>query len=136
MKLRNANKSRRREPDLTSLINVVFLILIFFIVAGTLRPFSARDIKLAKSHPDNTGVAKSAMLIAHADGRLSYRGEAISLEQVGTRLGRDRGDPRTAPLTIVADARLSAKRLLEITRALRGTGNNGVAILIERHGDK
>ena len=124
--------SRRREPDLTSLINIVFLILIFFIVAGTLRPFSARDIELAKSPPDGTSGVVSANIIAFADGALSHRGQSVSLEELVARIRSERPASESAPLTIVADARLNAKRLLEIVRAVRGPGIAEISVVTEK----
>ena len=132
MRFKIVDSPRRREPDLTSLINIVFLILIFFIVAGTLRPFSARNIKLAKSRPDSVGVAVRANLVAYADGRLSYRNEAVSLDDLVARMRRERNLTEAAPLTVVADARLSAKRLLEVVRAVRGAGVGEISILTEK----
>ncbi len=132
MRLKSYDPPRRREPDLTSLINIVFLILIFFIVAGTLRPFSAREIKLAKSIPDSVGVSGSTNLIAHADGRLSYRGELVSLEALAARLRQERDVTEGAPLTIIADARLNARRLLAVMRAVRGPGVGEISILTEK----
>ena len=136
MKLKAPVTTRRPEPDLTSLINIVFLILIFFIVAGTLRPFSARDIQLARTQPDSAGVSVPANLIAHADGRVTYRGEVVPLEELGTRISRDRNNAERAPLTIVADARLNAKRLLEIMRTVRGPGVGEISILTEQLREK
>ena len=111
MKFKTLDASRRREPDLTSLINIVFLILIFFIVAGTLRPFSARDIKLAKSQPDSTSAVVSANVVAFADGGLTHRGQTVSLEELVVRIRNERSASEPAPLTIVADARLSGDAL-------------------------
>jgi len=136
MKLKTSNTSRRLEPDLTSLINIVFLILIFFIVAGTLRPFSARDIQLAKTQPDRAGVGGPVNLIAYADGRVSYHGEFVSLADLSLRVRQAQTSKDAAPLTIVADARLKAQRLLEIMRALRGPGVGEISILTEKLKEK
>ena len=132
MQFRKLDSPRRREPDLTSLINIVFLILIFFIVAGTLRPFTARDVTLVKVQPDVAGVAVPAKLIVFADGGISYRGELTSLENLGTSLQRDSGVTPAKPLTIVADARLDARRLLEIVRAVRRLGIEDISLLTQR----
>ena len=79
-------RTKRSEPDLTGLINVVFLILIFFIVAGSLRPYAGRDLKLAKATAKGGEAVRSSHLIIAADGTIRYRGSDITLEALRARL--------------------------------------------------
>jgi biopolymer transport protein ExbD len=72
----------RREPTVT-LINIVFLLLVFFVVAGTLAPPLDREVSLVTTNdlpPDGPPDA----LVLHADGRLTWRGSAVA--DVGTFL--------------------------------------------------
>lgn len=129
MRLRNTDVSMRREADLTGMINVVFLILIFFIVAGALRPFSARNIELATIAPDAGNTVAPAQLIVHQDGRIVWRGTDLAVADIAAAV------PvldETKTFIIVADSRLSAARLLETTRALRSAGHKSVAVMSER----
>jgi biopolymer transport protein ExbD len=127
---------RGREPDLTSLINIVFLILIFFVVAGALRPFSARDVRLAKVAQERAGQVSPGHLIVREDGRLTYRGADVSLEALGELVAGQAapgsGGKAPAVFTLVADGRLPAKRLLEVSRVLKGAGVGRVALMVER----
>lgn len=125
-------RSSKREPDLTSLINIVFLILIFFIVAGTLRPFSARDIKLATVAPEATQAASPSTLIAHADGRITYAGRAVELVALTALVRARPGDGDARPFTIIADGRLPGDQLLGISRALRQAGIERVSVMVEK----
>ncbi|MEO0619191.1 MAG: biopolymer transporter ExbD [Pseudomonadota bacterium] len=129
MRLRTSRAARRRDADLTGLINIVFLILIFFIVAGALRPFSARDIELAKIDPDAGSKVAPSRLIAFEDGRITWGGTEIELDALATvvpvKTERD-------TMIIVADGRLDAARLLDIARRLRAAGHQSVAVMSER----
>ncbi len=129
---------RRREPDLTSLINIVFLILIFFVVAGALRPFSARDVALAKVAKGDAEVVSPGVLIVRQDGRLTYRGQDVDLatlaELVRAQVSRRALLDGRGGFTIVADGRLPAKRLLDVSGVLKGAGVERVALMVERSG--
>jgi len=73
---RTRGPGRRREADLTSLINIVFLILIFFVVAGAIRPFAARDIDLAKVARQDVG-ALHRQHLAHFHRRAAHAGQPL-----------------------------------------------------------
>ncbi|WP_297770972.1 biopolymer transporter ExbD, partial [uncultured Roseovarius sp.] len=66
----------RREPTI-ALINIVFLMLIFFMAAATLAPPLDGALKLVRT-ADLEGRAPTDALVVHADGRLTYRGEAVA----------------------------------------------------------
>ena len=48
MRLPTPTRRARRDDDLIPLINVVFLLLVFFMLTGTLRPPESRDIDLPR----------------------------------------------------------------------------------------
>ena len=127
---------RRRESDLTSLINIVFLILIFFVVAGALRPFSARDVALAKVAKGDAEAVSPGVLIVRRDGGLTYRGQDVDLatlaELVRVQMLRGSRPAALGVFTVVADGRLPAKRLLEVSGVLKGAGVERVALMVER----
>lgn len=122
----------RREPDLTSLINIIFLILIFFVVAGSLRPFSARDIELTKVARESAAAVVPSRLIIHRDGRIRYGGQDVSVAGLS---GLVRDGPKldmSKPITIVADGRVEGSLVLEVSRALRNAGLQEVSVMVER----
>jgi biopolymer transport protein ExbD len=140
MTVRNAKKNRlhrtvsgaAREPDLTSLINIVFLILIFFIVAGTLRPFSARDIELTKIANDAAATAVPSRLIVDRAGKVRWAGQDIDPNQLADLVARSGKPLDGKPLTIVADGRAPGSQVLEVARQLRRAGIRQVTVMVER----
>lgn len=135
MRLRKIDRGRARQPDLTGLINIVFLILIFFIVAGTLRPFWAQDLELAKIDQDAAAGAAPRQLIAHANGRLSYAGQDVRLAELAQLVlagANGAANETKTAFTIVADGRLPGRDLLKISRTLRKAGIENISVLVER----
>lgn len=123
----NAKKSSRKEPTI-ALINIVFLMLIFFMIAGTLAPTMDPNLKLI-SAADLEGREPPDTLIVHADGQMSMRGvpvatvaeffEALDTEQQET-------------VRIVPDRMLPATDLVRIAGELRAAGADKVMVVSER----
>ena len=133
MRLKQPNNPRR-EPDLTGLINVIFLILIFFMIAGTMRPFTERDLQLPRLSETSPSTVSPNRLIAHADGRLTYRGNDIALEAIHTTIA-PRAATGTSPIdkfTLIADARLDATKAIAVISALKRAGITNITILTQR----
>ncbi|MEO0751334.1 MAG: biopolymer transporter ExbD [Pseudomonadota bacterium] len=125
--MRRRTPSRRKEPTI-ALINIVFLMLIFFLVAGTLsRPLDG-DLDLVRT-ADLEGALPPDTLVVHPDGRLSYRGEDIAGIDafLATRTEEERKTVRLVP-----DRDLPAQELVKLARALRGAGAESVMVVTER----
>ncbi len=110
---------RASEPDLTPLINIVFLLLIFFMIAGTLAARDALTITPAAAvHGDSARPARS--LVIGADGALALDGQPLSLAQARARLD---DAERPGVLFVKPDRALPAATLLEILGELNTAGD-------------
>ena len=130
---RIAPMRKSRKPENTvPLINVVFLMLIFFLVAGTLAPAPDGEvdfITLAATDP----ASPPDMLFIRADGTLTWRGEALPLNDHVLRwesLQQEGLDSR--PLRIAADRSLSAIDLLDSLDELRKAGIDQIVLIAEK----
>lgn len=123
-------RSHGLEENVLPLINIVFLLLIFFMLAGALSnaaPFEL-DPPTARNappgQPPRSGVALAA------DGRVAFAGETIPLETLTERARAWRNDTATTgPLTLRADAGADSERLLAVIEALRAAGLERIRIL-------
>jgi biopolymer transport protein ExbD len=110
-----------REPTIT-LINVVFLMLIFFLVAGTLAP--ARDPRLTLVNArDLVAAPPPDGLLVLADGTLLQRGRTVTAAEAGAAGGTVR---------IVPDRALPAEGLIALGLALKEAGASDIVIVAER----
>lgn len=118
---------RQREPAIT-LINIVFLLLVFFLVAGTLAPPLDRDVQLIETRDLPVDRPPDALVI-HADGSLTYRGNDIA--SVAAFLAVR--DPETRDLTrVVPDRAVPATDLIRLAHDLAEAGSGEVVIVTER----
>lgn len=130
--IRVRSKTIRRKPENTiALINIVFLMLVFFLIAGALTPpMDARTTLIDTTEADPTRPPDA--LSIRADGTLIYHGEIITLEKRISELtnGNEEANPPT--LRILPDRELPANDLLKIVGASRTLGIGSVLIVTER----
>lgn len=115
---------RRVRDSTIAMINVVFLMLIFFLIAGTVAPPLDPDLKLV----DTSGLEGREppdALVLRKDGTLSFRGTSTDPAAYLAAFG-------TGPVRIVPDRDASGARLIEITGALRRLGAPSVFLVTER----
>ncbi|WP_171128617.1 MULTISPECIES: biopolymer transporter ExbD [unclassified Ruegeria] len=121
--IRPPRQTRRRDSTIP-LINVVFLMLIFFLIAGTISVPLDPDLDLVDT-ADLQGREPPDALVLHADGTLSYRGQGLALEQF--MAGQEPGAVR-----IVPDRNAPGPRLIEVTGELRRLGATSVFVVTEK----
>lgn len=118
---------RRREPTI-ALINIVFLMLIFFMATATLAPPLDGELRLVRT-ADLKGRAPPDALVIFEDGRLAYRGEV--LPDARAYMAALPEDARET-VRIVPDANLPAADLIRFGAALRAAGAGRVVMVTER----
>lgn len=115
-----------REPTV-ALINIVFLILIFFMVAGTLARTPDSSIEYVSS-ADLECCAPADVLSITEDGDLSFNGDRyVSVSEFLTN-----HRPGQEGLGVMPDRRLSAKGLLDIVNQLRVGGAKQIRLVVEQ----
>jgi biopolymer transport protein ExbD len=120
---------RRAEP-MIGLINVVFLLLVFFLVSASLAPPLDRDVRLVQA-ADLAGRAPPDAAVLTADGRLSYRGAEIApAAYVAARVAA--GDGAAPAVRLVPDRAVEARRLIAVARALSEAGAAEVWLVTDR----
>jgi len=112
-----------REPTIT-LINVVFLMLIFFMVAGTIAPSVDQRLTLVQAEGLIATPPPDGLLVL-ADGTLMLHGQVVTVAQAA----QDGGTIRVMP-----DRDLPAPMLVALGRDLKAAGAERIVIVAERPG--
>ena len=122
----NVPAPRPRGESTIALINVVFLLLVFFLVAGTISSQSARDVTLANSQQGVAAENGGGVVVLLPDGSLMWNGEAVDVDLLLAQAVPD------LPLRIAADQNAPAGRLVALVADLRAAGFDDVAVLVSR----
>ncbi len=127
MIVRHRSKSHA-EPTI-ALINVVFLMLVFFMVASSLAPAMDPRVQLVQAADLETSPPPDALVI-RADGTLSFRGAELTSPEAYVRIVREEEAEFVARL--VPDRTLPAARLIAVAKELRQLGATRITLLSER----
>ena len=132
MRLARPPKRNPQESTIT-LINVVFLMLIFFLIAGTLTPPLDKDVTLISTLESEQAEPPDALFVT-ADGVLRARGEEVTAAGYVAAVRQKELPPPQDPVTvkIAADRDLPAERLIAIVGELRDAGAARIAVVTER----
>lgn len=130
----NLRPRQRPEPDvnLTPLIDVVFLLLIFFMVSTTFLKEADFKVDLPESSQE-PGAAEQPRLevVVDAAGRYFVNGQALTDSRLHTlkqALSEAAGDERSRPLVIRADAKTAHQAVVTAMDAAAQLGFKHLAI--------
>ncbi len=115
---------RWKRDSTIPMINVVFLMLIFFLIAGTVAPPLDPGLELV----DTSGLEGREppdALVLRQDGTLSFRGDPTDPTAFMASHG-------TGPVRIVPDRDVPGSRLIEVTGTLRRLGAPSVFLVTVR----
>ncbi|MDR5901311.1 MULTISPECIES: ExbD/TolR family protein [Halomonas] len=117
---------RRRDPvevNLTPLIDVVFLLLIFFMVSTTFETRQALELTLPESLSGSAAEPSPVTLVVTAEGGYRLGTRDLDAESLGPALADEADQGREHGLVIEADAQA---RHADVVRALDQAGLNGI----------
>lgn len=124
MRLKRATSRQASEASLIPMINVVFLLLVFFMVAGAIRAAAPVPITPPDSASRSDAPLGSIRLFLADDGRLFLGDQPVSRDELATAL-----DPATSTLSLNADAAVRFGAVRDTVDALRSAGVERVDII-------
>ena len=122
--MRRTRSQTEREPT-TALINIVFLILIFFMVTGSLAAPPLASPDYVESDAGECCTPPNALIIT-ADGNMFFQNQSVtSAEAYLDLIGED------APARLLPDKALPAEDLLRLVNQVQDAGAERVILMTE-----
>lgn len=125
-------RRRPRElglPDITPLLDVVFILLIFFVIAAAFSVHGV-DMRLPQSSAARTYAGRTVEIAIAADGSLRADGEPITLRDLGFIVRRNASGETGAPrqILIKADGEAAVGVFLRAIDTIRDNGGDRLVI--------
>jgi biopolymer transport protein ExbD len=130
---------RREDVDLniTPLIDIVFLLLIFFMVSTTFQKESELRVQLPQAEQEESVQPKRPLeIVISADGQYAIGGRTLADNSLPTLLKSLRtavGDDREQPLVVRADARTPHQAVVRAMDAASQLGLSRLSIATARN---
>ena len=115
---------RRPAVNVTSLIDVLFLLLTFFLVTTQFADQSALKVELpAMAHSEKTQHLRRYILNVSADGQMALDGQVVDRERLRDLLARQAAEvDASGGLVLRADRHLPYGDVMSILDLIRGAG--------------
>ncbi|SFH43535.1 outer membrane transport energization protein ExbD [Palleronia marisminoris] len=114
--------------SLTSLIDVIFLLLLFFMLTSTFTRFAEVELAAAAA---GTGAASDAapLFLRLAEDDVSLNGDSYALDGLGDALANAGEDETPRTLLVSLAEGVTAQRLTDLLGVLRGVPNVAPQVL-------
>ena len=125
MRLRSKRGSIRSNVDMTPMIDIVFQLILFFLVSTTFAILPGIKLKLPTSHTSEGTSLQGITITADADGLLFFNDKEVTMETLGSELvSFDTGDTKKEdfPVSLEADAEVTNGTIVGIFDVIRESG--------------
>lgn len=122
----------REKPELvqlTALIDCVFILLVFFMLAGSIRPTDAFPVDVAASRAQIFGDEREAVILVRADGAVAIGERSMSRPDLLQAVGRLVREAPDALVQLKADGDTEAAVVIALMEDLREVGVGYIVLL-------
>jgi biopolymer transport protein ExbD len=130
MRLAKRTSNRAKPEPTIALINIVFLMLIFFIVAAKIAPPLDGEVELVSTDSLDNRQPPDALVVM-PDGLMKYRGALVTPAHYVT-IKQESAPDDIKEIRLVPDRELPAAKLIDIGRELRGLGAEKIMLVTEQ----
>lgn len=129
MKLARRARRAQRDEETLPLINLVFLLLVFFMLVGALSPPEAFDVDAPRAQRLAAADAGSHSLVLARDGRLGLGRAAFAPEELPARAAAWQQAHPGQVLQLKADAAAEAQHVVAVLEVLHRAGVERVSLM-------
>ena len=120
--------------DIAPLVDVVFLLVIFFAASTTFLETSGLQLELPESDATSSRESDELAVYLAADGELGFDDETITKEELGVRLREALADRESKIVVLRADTATSHGKVVEIMDLIRESGAEGMTVATRASG--
>jgi biopolymer transport protein ExbD len=121
---------RSAGPDLTPMIDMIFQLLIFFLLTSFLL-VPAINVALPRSRSPEATPPAAMTLTVRRDGSLLLAGQAVSVDDLSALVSTALAGQSEAAIILQADRGVSFGRVVEVMEAVRSGGARDISFLVE-----
>lgn len=113
---------QRPKLNIAPLIDVVFLLLVFFMLAGSFIERNAIDLSIPSTQAPSSATGEPLVVDVGLSGRFTLNGLALTLDQLPIELTARAGGDMTRAVTVRATAAVPVQVLVSVMDRIHATG--------------
>ena len=131
---RKHRASDEEEINITPLLDIVFIMLIFFIVTTSFVKEEGLEVSRPSNSPPKEIVKKKGPIVVKIDanGNISMKGRMLERKAVEANLEREKAEKPDSPLIIAAQPDADTEALVIILDAAEAVGVGSVSVATTR----
>ncbi|MCR4579996.1 MAG: biopolymer transporter ExbD [Treponema sp.] len=125
MRLKSRRAQVKSNVDMTPMLDVVFQLIIFFLVSTTFSILPGIKLNLPQSHTSEGTSSQGITIIAESNGVLHFNDKEVSMESLGQELlNFDTGDTKKTefPVSLEADSDVTNGTVVKLFDVIRESG--------------
>lgn len=132
MKLRPPVYERRTELTVLPMVNVVFLLLIFFMLVGRIAPVEELNVSPPVSLGGEHMSGQPVSIVIDQEGRMLLDGDRVDMTQLIITVTQKMFEDPSTKFQLKADASLDANELIRIMETLRRSRVRELSLVTRR----
>lgn len=125
----NCPRSAQITENVLPMINVVFLLLIFFMLAGALRAADVFEITPLSSSSTSKADPLQEVFLVDGTGRLALNGRPIEKDEIEATITQHLAARSNKVVRLKADAGVPTAHIIRLMRIARDAGAERIALL-------
>lgn len=125
------SKQLNREINLVPLINVIFMLLIFFLTAGSIQKFEIIQVDLPLADSGKVLDEGHVVIVLGKYNEILLNDELIDVKDLQTKAGKLLKDNPRKIISLKADAKLEAKKVIDVMNLLREVGGQNLSLVTQ-----
>ncbi len=129
------HKKPNQDDNLIPLINIVFLMLIFFMVAGHISESDPIKVQPPGSLSEQHSEVKPLTIVVNTDGEIAVGQEQVTEQELTAAINRQFSqaeDPEAFRLLVKVDANLAVEKLQHVLSLVKQTGIKRIALATQK----
>lgn len=120
---------KRTVLDITPLIDVVFILLVFFMLAGAIRPTAPFPVSPAETSAEDKGELQDFVVLVDMDGRLAVNGDPIGRESLSSLVTLALAQAPETLIQLKPDAATEADLVIDLMEEISEAGAESLILI-------
>ena len=131
MNIFHKKNKKKRLPNLVPLINIVFLLLIFFMLSGTLTKKDFFEVNPPKSDTGAIAEAPELVILISKENKIALNNKPIKINELEIILSKELENRNIEEVLIKADGNAKSGILSQVIKHIRNAGIKRAAIVTQ-----